>query len=185
MYVVSCVYLIFNNAAYVTFLNLCTTCYLFFIKPVILWPEVKCCCRNLFFNIFFCSTVRTMWARILVNLLRSPGMDSQPGRPVRQTFLLYLLARLHRLAKWIPRDRFLGSINVYKYGLWTVQGKLELIGNILGNWKNNPSIFIMYQLRASLFRILYSTMLPSNNKIILQFLDYATYVRKLPRNRIT
>jgi len=27
--------------------------------------------------------------------------------------------RLHRLAKLIPRNRFLGSLNVYKYGLWT------------------------------------------------------------------
>ncbi len=26
--------------------------------------------------------------------------------------------RLHRLAESIPRNRFLGSINVYKYGLW-------------------------------------------------------------------
>jgi hypothetical protein len=32
-------------------------------------------------------------------------------------FLSYWTARLHRLAKSIPRNRFLGSINVYKYGL--------------------------------------------------------------------
>jgi hypothetical protein len=32
--------------------------------------------------------------------------------------LSYRPARLHRLAKSIPRNRFLGSINVYKYGLW-------------------------------------------------------------------
>jgi hypothetical protein len=31
--------------------------------------------------------------------------------------LLYLPARLHRLAEFIPWNRFLGSINVYKYGL--------------------------------------------------------------------
>jgi hypothetical protein len=31
--------------------------------------------------------------------------------------LSYWPARLHRLAKSIPRYRFLGSINVYKYGL--------------------------------------------------------------------
>jgi hypothetical protein len=32
-------------------------------------------------------------------------------------YLSYWPARLHRLAKSIPRNRFLGSINVYKYGL--------------------------------------------------------------------
>jgi hypothetical protein len=31
--------------------------------------------------------------------------------------LLYRLARLHRLAESIPRNRFLGSLNVYKYRL--------------------------------------------------------------------
>jgi hypothetical protein len=115
-----------------------------------------------------------------VNLLRSPGINSQPGGQVRQPYLTYLPARLHLflgidswapetftkntalipnletfkepraricrscketryrfsgwragtkpylsywparlhwLAKSIPRNRFLGSINVYKYGL--------------------------------------------------------------------
>ncbi len=37
--------------------------------------------------------------------------------PVRQPYLSYRPARLHRLAESIPRNRFLGSINVYKYGL--------------------------------------------------------------------
>jgi hypothetical protein len=40
-------------------------------------------------------------------------------------YLSYWPARQHRLAKSIPRNRFLGSINVYKYGLRTV---LELLG---------------------------------------------------------
>ena len=31
--------------------------------------------------------------------------------------LSYRLARLHRLAEFIPWNRFLGSLNVYKYGL--------------------------------------------------------------------
>jgi hypothetical protein len=43
---------------------------------------------------------------------KEPGIDSQPGGPVRQPYLLYQLARLHR-----PRKRLLGSLNVYKYGL--------------------------------------------------------------------
>ncbi len=49
--------------------------------------------------------------------LKEPRIDSQPGGPVRQPYLLYRLARLHRLAESIPRNRLLGSLNVYKYGL--------------------------------------------------------------------
>ncbi len=47
------------------------------------------------------------------NLLRSPGIDSQPCGPVRQPYLTYRPARLHTGC----RNRFLGSLNVYKYGL--------------------------------------------------------------------
>ncbi len=38
---------------------------------------------------------------VFVNLLRSPGIDSQPGKLVRQSYLLYRPARLHRLAESI------------------------------------------------------------------------------------
>ncbi len=41
-----------------------------------------------------------------------------PAWPVRQPYFSYRPVRLHRLAKSIPRNRFLGSLNVYKYGLW-------------------------------------------------------------------
>ncbi len=54
---------------------------------------------------------------VFVDLLRSPGIDSQIGRPVRLPYFSYRLARLHRLAKSIPWNWFLGFINVYKYGL--------------------------------------------------------------------
>ncbi len=54
---------------------------------------------------------------VFVELLRSPRIDYQPDGPVRQLYLSY---RPDRLAKSIPRNRFLGSINVYKYGLWRV-----------------------------------------------------------------
>ncbi len=54
---------------------------------------------------------------VLVNLLRSPGIDSQLGGQVRQPYLSYRPARQHRLEKSIPRNRFLGSFNVYKYGI--------------------------------------------------------------------
>jgi hypothetical protein len=55
---------------------------------------------------------------VFVDLLRSPGIDSQPGGTVRQPYLAYRPARLQKQAKSIPRNWFLGSINVYKYGLW-------------------------------------------------------------------
>jgi hypothetical protein len=54
---------------------------------------------------------------VFVNLLRSPGIDSLPAGPARQIGLSYRLASLHRLAALIPRNRFLGSLNVSKYGL--------------------------------------------------------------------
>ncbi len=49
-----------------------------------------------------------------------PRNRSQPGGPVQQPYLSYRPARLHSLAESIPRNRFLGSINVYKYGLSTI-----------------------------------------------------------------
>jgi hypothetical protein len=36
------------------------------------------------------------------NLLRRPGIDSQPGRPVHEPYLTYRPARLQRLAESIP-----------------------------------------------------------------------------------
>ncbi len=55
---------------------------------------------------------------VFVNLLRSPGIDSQPGGPVWQPYLSYQPNTLHRLVVSIRRNRFLGPLNVYKYGLW-------------------------------------------------------------------
>ncbi len=52
-----------------------------------------------------------------VNLLRSPGIDSQPGGPIRQPYLTYRPAMLPSLAKSIPWNRFLGSLKVYIFGL--------------------------------------------------------------------
>jgi hypothetical protein len=49
--------------------------------------------------------------------LRSPGIDSQPGRPVRQPYLAYQHVRINRLAESIPWNRILGSLNVYKIGI--------------------------------------------------------------------
>jgi hypothetical protein len=39
---------------------------------------------------------------VFVDLLRSPGIDSQPGGPVRQPYLLYWPAEPHGLAESIP-----------------------------------------------------------------------------------
>jgi hypothetical protein len=52
-----------------------------------------------------------------VNLLGRPGIDSQPSGLVRQTYLTHRPDKLHRLAESTPRNRFLGSLNVYKFGL--------------------------------------------------------------------
>jgi hypothetical protein len=69
---------------------------------------------------------------VFLDLLRSPGIDSQPGEPVRQPYLSYRPARRHRLPESIYRNRFLGSINVYKYGLCTfssIQRNILLLDN--------------------------------------------------------
>jgi hypothetical protein len=48
---------------------------------------------------------------------KEPKNRFQALRAVRQPYLSYRPDRLHRLAKSIPQNRFLDSINVYKYGL--------------------------------------------------------------------
>ncbi len=58
---------------------------------------------------------------VFVNLLRSPRIDSPPGGPVRQPYLTYRPAWLQRQAESVSWNRFLGSLNVYKYGLCTLQ----------------------------------------------------------------
>jgi hypothetical protein len=52
---------------------------------------------------------------VFVHPLRSPGIDSKPGGPVRQPFYSYRPARLHKPAQSMLRNRFLGSLNIYKY----------------------------------------------------------------------
>ncbi len=64
---------------------------------------------------------------IICKLFKIPEIDSQPGGPVRQLYLSYMPARrLPRLSESIPRNRSLGSLKIYKYGLW------ERL------WKNSP-----------------------------------------------
>ncbi len=56
-----------------------------------------------------------------LNLLGSPWIDSQHGGAIKQPFMTYRPARLciHRLAESIPWNRFLGSLRVYKFWLWS------------------------------------------------------------------
>ncbi len=67
-------------------------------------------------GVLMAGVANTYRARIC-EPLRSPGIDSQLGEPVRQLYLSHRPARINRLAESIPRNRFLGSIKVYKYGL--------------------------------------------------------------------
>ncbi len=49
---------------------------------------------------------------------KEPRIWFQPGGPVRQPYFLPRPTRLNRMTESIPRNLFLGSLNVYKYGLW-------------------------------------------------------------------
>ncbi len=76
--------------------------------------------------------------------LRSPGIDFKesisPAYVVRARICKPFKeptgidsARLHRLAEPIPWNRFLGSFNVYKYGLWRAgRATLFLLGSPIG-----------------------------------------------------
>ncbi len=80
-------------------------------------------------TVLYKDAVRTIWSSqqrispepVFVNLLRSRGIDSQPVGPIRQPSLSYRPARLHKLAASVPRNLFLGFVNVYKYGLWQIR----------------------------------------------------------------
>jgi hypothetical protein len=60
-----------------------------------------------------------------VSLLRSQGIDSQPGGPALQPYSTYRPVRLHRLTESMPWNRLLGFLNIYKFGLWTIPTKTE------------------------------------------------------------
>ncbi len=91
------------------------------ITYLLLVPRTLICTWTLFWDspIYFGSAERkrkyvdnpdNRSEPVFVNFFRSPGIDSEPGRPVLQ-----IGYRLHRLAE---SNWFLGSLNVsYKYGL--------------------------------------------------------------------
>ncbi len=64
-----------------------------------------------------------LWARIC-RPFKEPRNRFPAWRAGTQLYLSYWPAGLLRLAKSIPRNRFLGSIIVYKYGLWRPEPKL-------------------------------------------------------------
>ncbi len=67
--------------------------------------------------IYFIVLAQSMFASFCRSEPRSPGIDSQPDGPLRQPYFSYRPSRLHRMGESIPRNRFLGSLNAYKYGL--------------------------------------------------------------------
>jgi hypothetical protein len=79
----------------------------FFLIPLLsqLWEE-----KN------YCERRNELWARICRSFKETRYRFSA-WRAGTKPYLSYWPARLHRLAKSIPRNRCLGSINVYKYGL--------------------------------------------------------------------
>jgi hypothetical protein len=86
------------------------------LSAVNIWYTIWCRRSNLAWN-------ELIWRGLapepeFVNLFRTPGIDSQPGSPpVRQPYLTNRPARLHGIAESIPWNRFLGYLNVYKFGL--------------------------------------------------------------------
>jgi hypothetical protein len=109
---------------------------------------------------------------------KEPGIDSQPGGPVWQPYLVYRLARLHRLAEWITQNRFLGSLNVYKYRLrlhWLaelVPGN-QFLGSITWRMKMNFEAGRFFH-----FDLAYFWNKPSSLRFnLFKFLNKQTWLR--------
>jgi hypothetical protein len=94
---------------------------LFCSFAMVSWSFVTVCFWFCNENLLLASLYRI--ARIC-KCVRSPGIDSQPGGPVRQPYLTYRVARPYRMAEMIPFNQFLGSLNVYKFGLRTLTNVL-------------------------------------------------------------
>ncbi len=77
--------------------------------------------------VFGSYLVSTNTEPVFVDPSRSPEIDSHPGGPVRQPYFSYRPVRLHRLAKSIPRNGLLVSINFYKYGLCIAGASLPIL----------------------------------------------------------
>ncbi len=59
--------------------------------------DIFCVKKNLVIQMFSSPSVFNSDSAepVFVNSFRSPGIDSQPGRPVQQPYLTYRPARLH------------------------------------------------------------------------------------------
>ncbi len=76
----------------------------------------------------------------ICNLLRSPGVDSQPDGPVRQPYLSYRPAMLHRQVESNPRNRFsftnTGSVHQLLYRTWLLYVHWKLSPRKLSHYSN-------------------------------------------------
>ena len=92
-------------------------------KLLVVVGTVACGMRIMQVKHLLCQTILETYCTAskaeheFVNLLRSRGIDSQPGGPALQPYLTHRPDRLHMLAESIPWKRFLGSLNVNKFGL--------------------------------------------------------------------
>jgi hypothetical protein len=77
----------------------------------------------------------TFWARICKSFQEPRNRSAGPVRQPYFSYLSYRPARLHRLAESIPLNRFLGSLNVYKYGL------CNICWRDIGNSVQNVSLY--------------------------------------------
>jgi hypothetical protein len=73
---------------------------------------------------------------------KEPGIDSQPGGPVRQPYLLYQLARLHRLAEFDSSESIPGIIKRLK-----IRAQATLASGI-GSLESIPGLLKRLQIRA-------------------------------------
>jgi hypothetical protein len=73
-----------------------------------------------------------LYRALFVNLLKSPGIDSQPGGSVRQSYLTYRHAMLHRLAESISGllKRFTNTGS--GGGEWNMYQVFQLAANFFG-----------------------------------------------------
>ncbi len=131
-------------------LSLCCVLYLYYLLLLI-------CLRRLS---FYDPCVVMSEEPVFLDLLRSPRIDSQPDGLVRKPYFSYGPARLHRLSKSIPRNRFLVSINIYKNGLCSLSSIMHRNGFL--------SIYSIYSFPF------YSTVALSTVQWIIRVLDQWT-----------
>jgi hypothetical protein len=138
------------------------------------WKQFLKSIRKFLFSPFFpqeyivsssCVSILVLPEPVFVNLLWSPWIDSQPDGPVRQPYLSYRPAMLHRQMESNPRNRFLVSLNVYKYGLRPFHlRKTTLLHSSLEESMSGPFIFPLMVVRVSVptaFHLVPFSTLPS------------------------